>query len=136
MISRNFLTSQDIFTKEEQRDILEAFRSNPFVLETESRIPLANESNPFLSHMMLVNTLGLSIIVESFSEAYYYLQHNSSITRHVREKAEECKDAFLFIQGTGLEQVLYKYGCEYDANALRQTFYYLVDRRDLIGGIV
>lgn len=90
------------------------------------------QGSEFLAHIMLVNTLGLSVIVESFREAKYYLLHASSTTKWVRDKAKEMKPAFLFIQGTGLEMTLQRYGCDYDADQLRTSFYSLVKRRDLI----
>lgn len=93
---------------------------------------MAKDPDPFIAHAMLVNTIGLSIIVESLSEAYYFLKHNSSTTAKIRNKAEECRDAFLFIQGTGLDMVIHQYGCGYDPHEIRTTFFSLAKRKDLI----
>jgi hypothetical protein len=125
-------TLLDIFTESKQKVIQEVSRLNPPARETESQIHSENGSNIFLQHAIITNTIGLSVVVETFREAYYFIQHASSVTRKVREKAEECRDAFIFIQGTGLEMVLHRYGCEYDAENLRNVFFYMADRRDLI----
>ena len=135
MILRASPTLLDTFTESKQEVIREVSRLNPPAKEGGSLTQMGNVSNPFLAHIMLINTIGLSIVVESFSEAYYFLSHNSSTTSSVRRKAEEFRDSFIFIQGTGLEKVIQEYGIGYDADALRRTFFTLADRKDLINDL-
>lgn len=70
-----------------------------------------------LAMLLLANTLGLSIISENLRTASRFFIPTSKPSLEVRE-------AYMFIQGTGLEEVLYHYGINYDADCIRNGFNY------------
>lgn len=80
----------------------------------------------------MMGSIGLSIVADAFRDAYFYVKYETSQYLTSRVKAANRKDAFLFISGTGLDLVLHAYGCEYDAEALRNGFFTMINRRDLI----
>ena len=69
--------------------------------------------------IMIMNTIGLSIVYAEFQKAeLYYSKPNW------RHKA--ASDSLAFIEGTGLDLVIRAYGLMYDADALRNTFFSMV----------
>lgn len=74
--------------------------------------------------LMITNTIGLSVLYEVLREAYSYLSANQPRTID--------KQAFMFVQGTGLEKLLVYYHMDYDAENIRQCLYTMAKRKDLI----
>ena len=69
--------------------------------------------------IMMMNTIGLSIIYAEFKRA---LWHYSMPYYHPKTSS----DSLAFIEGTGLELMIRAYGLMYDATNLRNTFYSMV----------
>lgn len=70
-------------------------------------------------------TMGAAIIMSSFEEAsLFFVVTNSYYGRHkVSELIKMGSNALAFVQSTGLEVTIKCYGLEYDADALRSSFY-------------
>lgn len=74
-----------------------------------------------LIKVMLLNTLGLSILAETLIGAEKFICSSSSNSRMY-----EYKQCYAFVQGTGLDILLDTYHLGYDADSLRSGFnYYL-----------
>lgn len=74
-------------------------------------------------HLLLLNTLGLSILTETlYSAQFIYTQsgRRSDILEH-----QAC---YAFIQGSGLDMLLEQYGLEYDPDGIRNGFNYYLRR--------
>ncbi len=72
-----------------------------------------------LMMIMMMNTIGLSIVYAEFKTAYtFYTKPNW------RPKA--ASDSLAFIQGTGLDLLIRAYGLMYDPDALRNVFFSMV----------
>lgn len=69
--------------------------------------------------IMMMNTIGLSIIYAEFKRASwaYYMPNYHPKTS---------SDSLAFIEGTGLDIVVHAYGLMYDASHLRNTFFSMV----------
>jgi len=67
-----------------------------------------------LVQLMLMNTLGMSVLLETLYSAASYVPRHS-------QKADSYK-CFLFVQGSGLEKLLDCYLLDYDANIIRNGF--------------
>jgi len=75
--------------------------------------------NDNLMALMMMNTIGLSILFTEFKRASwaYYMPHYHPKT---------ASDSLAFIQGTGLEIVVETYHLMYDADRLRSVFFSMV----------
>ena len=74
--------------------------------------------------LMMMNTIGLSILYAEFKRAAwaYHLPNyvgRTTVKRHA-------SDSLAFIQGTGLEIVIETYHLMYDAHHLRNVFFSMV----------
>lgn len=69
------------------------------------------------------NTLALSLITNTFTEASYMFTHTANVPTRHKQYLSASKQAFAFIQGTGLEIMIQVYNLDYDANKLREIFY-------------
>ena len=81
--------------------------------------------------LMLANTLGTSILVETIRLAAYYAVHSNSLSheRKTVTKIMEGSACFIFIQGTGLDNLISSYCMDYDSNKIREGFQYCLRRR-------
>ena len=77
----------------------------------------------------LANTMGHSVLVETMKMAAYYVQHSNGVFKgqaFIHRHMKEAKSCFLFVQGTGLEVIINRFGMSYDSEALKHGFnYYL-----------
>lgn len=83
--------------------------------------------------ILLANTLGQSILIETFKSAAYYVT-NSNCQTSERMKINRIKEGsacFMFVQGTGLDNLIQRYCMDYDAEKLRQGFEYCL-RKNLL----
>jgi len=85
------------------------------------------ESDEFV-YLLMTNTLGESILVETLRSAAYFLTHSGNefkpkhhITRHFLQESRYC---YFFVQGTGLDLLIKRFHLEYDPEQIRQTFNY------------
>ena len=77
-------------------------------------------NSPELMAIMMMNTLGLSILYREFKQASWYYFHPK------KEHSKTASSAIVFIQGTGLEMLLMNYGLLYNADNLRNVFFSMV----------
>lgn len=88
-----------------------------------------------LQHLVFINTLGMTSLVQTIMEASYlfigptHVWATSAQTGITRKIA---KESFAFIQGTGLEMMLQHYCIDLDADLLRNGFYSAVGQRKYI----
>jgi len=81
------------------------------------------------SFIAIANTMGHSILIETFKSAAYYLNHSNGLsagTKYSYYNMKESQSCYLFIQGTGLDILIHRFGMSYDADSLRDTFNYCV----------
>jgi len=92
-----------------------------------------------MTQLMMLNTLGLSILVETFKMAAYFMintngnGHRTYKDMHcLTEIKSESRACFAFIQGTGLEQLINNYYLNLNAEELRKTFYNQFDLKNYL----
>ena len=80
-----------------------------------------------LIQVMMLNTLGLSILAHTMAKAqkYFYLNCNPN----GRSETARC---YAWIQGSGLDALLIKYNLDYDAETLRDSFNYFLKRKQIV----
>lgn len=74
--------------------------------------------------------MGEAVLIETLKMAAYYVNH-SNITiksRPWRINFSEAKSCYLFVQGTGLNVLLSRFGLNYDAEKIQDNFNYCVRR--------
>lgn len=86
--------------------------------------------------MLLVNTMGESILVETLKSAASFIARSGNDTRVAgtdyyskygrRYYQKELRECYLFIQGTGLNALIHDYNLSYDPDILRESFNYYV----------
>lgn len=82
-------------------------------------------------HFAVVNSLGNTVIIETFKAAAFYISHSSGVEGHSRSflmQFREAQECFIFIQGTGLDILINRFGLAYNPDNLRDTFNYCVRR--------
>lgn len=77
------------------------------------------QKNENLMALMIMNTIGLSIIYAEFNHAYWAYSNPNW-------RSKLSSDSLAFIEGTGLDLVLAAYHLMYDANHLRNVFFSMV----------
>ena len=75
----------------------------------------------------IVNTMGDSILVETFKLAAYYLTHSNGI-HHKTRIYSEARGCYSFIQGTGLDNLIRSYCLDYSSDDIRKGFFYCMRR--------
>ena len=76
-----------------------------------------------IMQVVMMHTLGLTILNQVFRAASYAtFSANSAVT-------SEPQACYMWIQGTGLDSHLKRFGLEYDAEALRDTFSWVMRHR-------
>jgi len=75
--------------------------------------------------LMMMNTIGLSILSETIRTASKFPIHHSSSS--IKSEAAQC---YYFVQGTGLDALIIDYDLDYDPEQIRSSFnYYLIHRK-------
>jgi hypothetical protein len=82
-------------------------------------------NDPNLMAIMMMNTIGLSIVYAEFKRASwaYFMPHYHPKTS---------SDSLAFIEGTGLDIVCQAYGLMYDTDSLRNVFFSMVGDHEKI----
>jgi hypothetical protein len=75
-----------------------------------------------LMMIMMMNTIGLSILYGEFQSAHMYY----SKPKYHPNYRKAASDSLAFIQGTGLDLLIQAYGLMYDPDNLRNTFFSMV----------
>ena len=92
-----------------------------------------NTEEPFGSEnsfYALASTMGNSVLVETIKMAAYYVGHSNGT--HFRSRVwnqqtmKEAKGCYIFIQGTGLQGLIDRFGLAYDAENIVSNFNYCV----------
>jgi len=81
------------------------------------------------NHFAIVNSLGRTVLVETIRMAAFYVHHSGSYLGHSRSfvmDIKEGKSCFVFVNGTGLQLLINKFGLAYDAEKIMDTFNYCV----------
>lgn len=79
-----------------------------------------------LVQIMMMNTIGLSVLYETLRTASHFIYTSSS-------KRGEAYKCYAFIQGTGLDALLIDYSLDYDPNQLRSSFNWFINHKDRNG---
>ena len=89
------------------------------IITGDSPLLKTTVNDPNLVALMIMNTIGLSILYAEFKRAAwtYYMPHYHPKT---------ASDSLAFIEGTGLEIVINTYHLLYDADHLRNVFFSMV----------
>ena len=81
------------------------------------------------SYIAFANTLGHAVVIETLKMAAYYLSHSNGLgykSYNVRTTMSEAKSCYLFVQGTGLEVTMERFGLNYDTGKIKNMFNYLI----------
>ena len=85
--------------------------------------------------ILFMNHIGLGVIREALQSAEYYVHHsNTANIRNIStiRKVNRGIQSFIFVSGTGLHTVINYYHLAYDADELKNKFFSIIGRRDLI----
>lgn len=78
--------------------------------------------------LVMTNTIGESILVETLRSAAYFIMRSSSQFKpkhHVTKSfLQESRYCYYFVQGTGLDLLIQRFHLEYDPDQIRNTFNY------------
>ena len=81
------------------------------------------------SFIAIANTMGHSVLIETLREAFYYVNHSNGTgfkCRPTQIRFNESKACYFFVQGTGLQTIIDRFGMLYDGENIRDRFNYLV----------
>lgn len=78
-----------------------------------------------LVRLLLMNTIGISVLCEALRNASYFYKVDYGNHFVKRKEVNEC---YAFVQGTGLEILLESYHLNYDADQIRNGFNYYLKR--------
>lgn len=96
------------------------------IISEDFRLQKTTESDTSqLIMLMMMNTIGLSIIYAEFKSAYNHYSHPSW-------KNKASSDSLAFIEGTGLNVIVENYYLGYDADRLRNVFFSMVGDHEKI----
>ena len=88
--------------------------------------PLDSQIN---HHFAVVNSLGRTVLIETIKAAAFYVTHSDGV--HTKSKVMSLKESsfcYAFVQGTGLQLLIDRFGLAYDADKIQDTFNYCVRR--------
>lgn len=88
--------------------------------------PLDSQIN---DHFAVVNSLGRTVLIETIKMAAFYVSHSGSYagnSRMLNMHIKEGRSCYLFVQGTGLQILINRFGLAYDADKIQDTFNYCV----------
>lgn len=75
-----------------------------------------------------MTTMALSIICHTFIEASYMYTGTSGRAQNPYTSSKIAREAFAFIQGTGLEVTIQRFDLDLNADELREGFYAIFKR--------
>lgn len=82
-----------------------------------------------LNFIALASTIGHSVLIETLKMAAYFATHSNHSLRNVANfngRMKEASYCFAFVQGTGLELIINRFGLAYNPDAIRDGFNYYV----------
>jgi len=83
-----------------------------------------------LEQILFINTIGLCVLMQNLQSAAYYISHtNANIFQYKRKheflyRMKDGSASYAFINGSGLDVMLNQYALDYDAEKLRDGFFY------------
>lgn len=87
-----------------------------------------------LMQILLTNTIGESILIETLRSAAYFITRsgNDFKPKHHVTKAllEESRYCYFFVQSTGLDVLIRRFHLDYNPETLRNQFNYCVRHKD------
>lgn len=78
------------------------------------------------NHFAVVTSLGQAVLVETLKAAAYYVTHSNQTRSKAGIQYREAISCYMFVQGTGLQVLINKFGLDYDAENIQSTFNYCV----------
>lgn len=81
------------------------------------------------NHFTMINSLGQAVLIETIKMAAFYVNHSGSYTLHSRSfnmNLKEGRECYVFVQGTGLQTLINRFGLDLDSERLQETFNYCV----------
>ena len=96
---------------------------------SEDSLSMCQSSSCDLSVLMMMNTIGLSVLVDTLKDARYYYKHSNNISTR---KIDEFRSSAVYIQGTGINIIIESYHMNYDPDAIRNGFYTYMGMRQYI----
>lgn len=91
--------------------------------------PVYQPTSSELVMMMSMNTLGMAILKDALERLAFPWTNSSTL---YMDQAMAQSDALMFIQGTGLDNVIEDYHIALDPTEIRRTFFYMFRKRKLI----
>ena len=88
--------------------------------------PLDSQIN---DHFAIVNSIGNAVLIETIKMAAYYVNHSGNYSGHsftFISNMKEAKTCYAFVQGTGLQLLIDRFGLAYHADKIQDTFNYCV----------
>lgn len=104
-------------------DTQEGSVSNPSPKGSESQTPmesLSTAESKNIVKMLFMNSLGEAVLIQAFQDALFYVANSDHRTSKAR------KESYMFIKGTSLEITIQEYSLNYDADTLRNQFFWKV----------
>ena len=86
-----------------------------------------------LAVMMLMSTLGHGMLVETLKMAAFFIGNSSRTafkSRVTQSRFREAEGCYFFVQGSGFQKAINKFGLDYDADILRSGFNHYIRRSD------
>lgn len=75
--------------------------------------------------------MGHAVLIETIRMAAYYVNHSNGceVGTTIRlSKIKEAQNCYAYVQGTGLQMIVARFGMDYDTDRIRDTFNYCVRR--------
>ena len=82
-----------------------------------------------LYNLVIINSLGLTVVCEALRTAHYYVAHTNSVSR---KSAIAGSESLAYIAGTGLDMTMIEFYMDYDPDNLRRSFFTMINKRDEI----
>ena len=104
----------------------------------ETTVDALDSQTDDFKYFMMINTIGMSILIDSIKSASRLFIYSNGYTippyklpsRMLSQRLKECKQSFMFIQGTGLDMIINQYHLGYDPDHLRTCFNHIFNIRN------
>jgi len=85
------------------------------VIQTDNQYITDSET---LMNILIVTTIGTSVLVQTLKDAYFYMCGKKG------RNAKDYKEAYVYVNGSGLQVTIEEYHLAYDAEKLKGTFFW------------
>lgn len=92
-----------------------------------------------MDSLIMINTLGMAILVDALKCASHMFGDTSNLLKRNRRSLaanvytySDCVESLAFVSGTGLDILMESYRIPLNGDHLRDTFFTMFSRRDLI----